>query len=171
MTRMAAGPEVMDIEDWMPSKIYLNVPLMWDILQFNFHDSPIESRTAGLLSTSLTPVMSGSNSHVNEGSMIEIVVATSPEITINTADGGQEAPTLSFRTTGPEASWDGGGSGSCRDEDTLTFNFTPWLYADSSQFLGNVDWGFEEQTGSVGDQRAMAWWEGDSFNNITYNTF
>jgi hypothetical protein len=167
MTRMAAGPDVVDVEDWMPSKIYLNVPLMWEILQFDFSDESLESATAGLLDASLAPTMSRED--VDDESTLEIVVATSPEISINTADGGQEAPTLSFKTTGPvlrDSPWN-----SYRDEESLTFNFTPWLYADSSQFAQNGDFAYEESQTNVGENRTMAWWEGDNFSNIMFNTF
>jgi hypothetical protein len=168
MTRMAAGPDIMDIEDWMPSKIYLNVPLMWDILQFNCVNGSAQGVTTGLLNESLTPSVALDD--VEDGSTLEIVVATSPEISINTADGGQEAPTLSFRTTGPvmrESPWN-----NYRDEECLTFNFTPWLYADSSQFLHNGgDIGYDEPQSSLGENRNAAWWEGDNFSNIMFNSF
>merc|ERR1712169_84338 len=90
----------MDVEDWMPSKIYLNVPLMWDILQFNSMEDPVQNSVTGLLDTSLTPSITTQGMGDNS-STLEIVVATSPEISINTADGGQEAPTLSFKSAGP----------------------------------------------------------------------
>lgn len=170
MTRMAAGPESMDIEDWMPSKIYLSVPLMWEILQFNFTEESREMPTVGLLDASLTPKVA--HEEIGESSTLEIIVATSPEITINTADGGQEAPTLSYK--GPAPSARGSPWNSVREEkpveqqpsDSLTFNFTPWLYADSSQFVNIGDMGNDGWQPTVGDSRGMAWWEGDNFNNI-----
>ena len=55
MTRIAAGTESMDVEDWVPSKIYLSVPLMWKILQFNTVADSHEMPTAGLLNSSLVP--------------------------------------------------------------------------------------------------------------------
>lgn len=164
---MAAGPEIMDVEDWMPSKIYLNVPLMWDILQFNSTEDPLQNAVAGLLDTSLHPSMATQT--VSDSSTLEIVVATSPEISINTADGGQEAPTLSFKSAGPlmrDSPWN-----HCRDEETLTFNFTPWLYADSTQFLNNGDFGYSDTHATSGDDRSSAWWEGDNLNSAMFNSF
>lgn len=165
MTRMAAGPDIMDAEDWVPSKIYLNVPLMWNILQFNFTDDSLESPTAGLLDPSLSTSIA--DERMMESSMLEIIVATSPEITINTADGGQEAPTLSFKAAGPvtrDSPWN-----SYREEDSLTFNFTPWLYADFSQMSHLGDVGYAES--STGENRSTAWWEGDNFGNMMFNNF
>lgn len=79
----------------MPSKIYLSVPLMWEVLQFKFMADSQEIPSTGLLDASLTPTIA--HEDANENSTLEIIVATSPEITINTADGGQEAPTLSYK--------------------------------------------------------------------------
>lgn len=185
---MAAGPEIMDVEDWMPSKIYLNVPLMWDILLFNSLEDPMNNPVTGLLDTSLTPSITNQNMTDNS-STLEIVVATSPEISINTADGGQEAPTLSFKSAGPlgspwsnnNANHNGNANGNgnhqnnhLRDEETLTFNFTPWLYADSTQFLNSGDFGYsnDAQSSNNGeDNRGGPWWEGDNMNGVMFNSF
>lgn len=159
MTRMAAGPEIMDVEDWVPSRIYLSVPLMWEILQFNSTEESQDLSTSGLLDASLVPATTQDNAS-DESTTLEIAVATSPEISINTADGGQEAPTLSFKSAVHSSRRDppwtssgagGGGSsssGSMRADkqqvdqmENLAFNFTPWLYADSSQFVNLGDMG------------------------------
>lgn len=172
MTRIAAGSESMDVEDWMPSKIYLSVPLMWDILQFDFALEPNESPTSGLLDASLNPAVS--REEPSESSLLEIIVATSPEITINTADGGQEAPTLSYKA--PMASTPDSSRNSVPDEmsveqtDSLTFNTTPWLYADSSQFLNIGDMAFNDSLqGNMGEARGPAWWEADNYSGIMFN--
>lgn len=173
MTRIAAGSESMDVEDWMPSRIYLSVNLMWKILQFNSTTDSQELPAAGLLDPSLTPAVASDD--IDESSTLEIVVATSPEISINTADGGQESPTLSFKA--PVAP----GAGSSRDGrdgrdavydtptveqiDSLTFNTTPWLYADSSQLFSIGDMGFAQS------EPGNAWWEDDNFDNIMFNHF
>ncbi|KAK1763777.1 L-pipecolate oxidase [Phialemonium atrogriseum] len=163
MTRIAAGSESMDVEDWMPSKIYLSVPLMWEILQFNSTTHSQEIPTSGLLDASLAPVFAPDDA--GDSLTLEIIVATSPEITINTADGGQEAPTLSYKP--PISS--GAGSGSSRERqtvvdspsaeqiDSLTFNTTPWLYADSSQLVNIGDLGYPQSEPGSG------WWEGENF--------
>lgn len=200
MTQMAAGPDSMDVEDWMPSKIYLSVPLMWEILQFSFTEDPQNVPTAGLLDSSLTPAIPQGDPDGN--STLEIIVATSPEITINTADGGQEAPTSTLSYKGPQvpsssynstrgSPWNsnsnnnnnnnnsnrGGGGGG--DEpmkygeqtDFLSFNFTPWLYADSAQFMSMEDMGYDGSQSSMSENRGMAWWEGENYSNILFNHF
>lgn len=185
MTEMAAGPESMDVEDWMPSKIYLSVPLMWEILQFNLADQPHESPTAGLLDASLAPPCT--RQEPDESTTIEIIVATSPEISINTADGGQVAPTMSSykgRAPPPNSSTPSSSSSASRDPawnsvrsdkfvdqaENLSLNFTPWLYADSLQLanLGDVNY---DQSQEMSDGRGTAWWEGDNFSNIMFSHF
>ncbi|KAH9439854.1 hypothetical protein MCOR02_003386 [Pyricularia oryzae] len=96
MALIAAGAEAesIDADDWMPSKMYLSVPLMWEILQFSSSASQFgadQGGGGGLLDASLAPVVPPLD--MSESSTLEIIVATSPEITINIADGGQEAPT------------------------------------------------------------------------------
>ncbi|EWZ33349.1 hypothetical protein FOCG_15681 [Fusarium oxysporum f. sp. radicis-lycopersici 26381] len=173
MTRIAAGTsDSMDVEDWMPSKIYLSVPLMWKILQFNTFADSHELPTAGLLNQSLVP--NPTNEDANENITLEIIVASAPEITINTADGGQEAPTLSYKaplsSQGPDSARD-----TVYDEvpvdDNLTLCTTPWLYADSSQFVNIADMGCDDPQPALSEGRGPAWWEGENFSNIMFNHF
>lgn len=204
MAQMAAGPESMDVEDWMPSKIYLSVPLMWEILQFTFAGDArrgAAAPTAGLLDASLAPRMAchnEDNDNDDGSSTLEIIVATSPEITINTADGGQEAPTVSSYKGGPNPNPNPnpnpasrprpghddparGGGPSWGDEkhggeqattDFLSFNFTPWLYADAAQFVSMEDMGYDGSQSTMSETRGgMAWWEGENFSNIMFNHF
>ncbi|KAH6887621.1 hypothetical protein B0T10DRAFT_490102 [Thelonectria olida] len=168
MTRIAAGPESMDVEDWMPSKIYLSVPLMWEVLQFRFMADSQEIPSAGLLDASLTPTIA--HEEVNENTTLEIIVATSPEISINTSNGGQEAPTLSYKAPTPsmgDSSWN-----TSYDEISAeqTDSLTPWLYADSAQFANaNIgDMGHHDSNQTMGEDR---WWEADNFNSIMFNHF
>lgn len=173
MTRIAVGSESMDVEDWIPSKLYLSVPLMWEILQFSSTADTQEFATAGLLDASLTPTAPPIDTS-ESSSTLEIIVATSPEISINIADGGQEAPTSSYKRP-PAASSGHGNSSSLRGAafdpaavgqiDSLTFNTTPWLYADPLQLLGIGDMAYpQSEPGNV-------WWEGDNFNHIIFNHF
>ncbi|CVL09171.1 related to C6 transcription factor [Fusarium mangiferae] len=93
MTRIAAGSETLAIEAWMPSKIYLSVPLMWRILRFdaavNLHENP----GAGLLDSTLVPRPAEDDPYDN--CVLEITAASTPEISIDVANGGQVALTLS----------------------------------------------------------------------------
>jgi hypothetical protein len=175
MTRIAAGTsDSMEVDDWMPSKIYLSVPLMWKILQFNTVADSQELPTAGLLNQSLVP--NSMHEGDNENVTLEIIVASAPEISINTADGGQEAPTMSYKA--PLSSSQG--PDSARDtvydevpvEDSLTLCTTPWLYADSSQFVNIADMGCDDPQPPVSESnRGPAWWEGENFSNIMFNHF
>ncbi|KAK6216842.1 c6 transcription factor [Colletotrichum tabaci] len=214
MTHIATGTDNMDVEDWMPSKMYLSVPLMWEILQFNSTTDLQEIPTAGLLDASLTPAVPPVDT--SDGSTLEIIVATSPEISINIADGGQEAP--SYKRP-PVSSGQGGDNATTNNNtnhtnnnnnnrnnntntntsantttattntattsssssapsrtavfdpptveqiDSLTFNTTPWLYADPSQLVGIGDMSYPQS------EPGNAWWEGENFNNILFNQF
>jgi hypothetical protein len=191
MMRIAAGTENnVDLENWMPSKINLSVPLMWEILQFNSTTDSQAIRTAGLLDASLTPAIAipPADTGDRDSSTLEIIVATSPVITINIADGGQEAPTSSYhrKRPGPPSVSSGlgisSGSGDTFNNqkkghggmtvfdptveqiDSLTFSTTPWLYADPSQLVGIGDISYS-QSNELGN----AWWEGEDFNNIMFD--
>ena len=88
MTQIATDSDKVEVADWVPSKIYLSVPLMWDILQFNATPKAEEGPASSLLDASLTPVMASADE--SESSTLEIIVAKSSEITVNIADGGKE---------------------------------------------------------------------------------
>lgn len=171
MTRIAADSDSMDVEDWMPSKLNLSVPLMWDILQFNCMTvSPINP-SVDLLDASLTPAVSQED--FSECSLLEIVVATSPEITVDTTDGGQRAPLASASTTKPDTPrnmvWT---ETNLEPTDNLTFNTTPWLYADLSQFASLGDLGLlqAQAQSDLNDNRTpqQPWWEGGNFSGGTF---
>ncbi|KAG5926084.1 hypothetical protein E4U42_003672 [Claviceps africana] len=160
MTRIATGSETTEVEDWMPSRIYLSVALMWNILQFNCTADARQYASTGLLDASLTCTVESEDK--DETTTIEIIVATSPEITVNTADGGQDAPTISYKCTVDSVT----GSRQHTDNelpaeqaDTLTFNTTPWLYADTSQFDNMVDLVHHDARSTFGSSDRL-WWDG-----------
>ncbi|KAF2104033.1 hypothetical protein NA57DRAFT_30874 [Rhizodiscina lignyota] len=163
MTRIASGSQSTDIEDWVPSKIHLSIPLMWDILQFNCKSEPRDMPTGGLLHPSLVPPVTRKDKEENH--TLEIIVATSPEVTVNTADGGQAVPTSSYRTTVASAP-DASGTIPLPDvlvapTDSLMLN-TPWLWADPSQFdMGGMS--YQDSEATVGDIGGSTWWD---FGNL-----
>ncbi|ETS77018.1 hypothetical protein PFICI_10892 [Pestalotiopsis fici W106-1] len=168
MTRIAADSDNMDGEDWMPSKLNLSVPLMWDILQFNCMTMTPATNSVDLLDASLTPTMAQED--LSECTLLEIVVASSPEINVDTTDGGQTAPLASSASTKPDTPrnmvWN---ETNLEPTDNLTFNTTPWLYADLSQFASLGDLGLLEAQSGMNDNRAQQpWWEGGNFSNATF---
>ena len=167
MTRIAIGSDNMEVADWVPSKICLSVPLMWDILQFNSAPKAEGAPQSSLLDASLTPVVASADE--DENSTLEIVVAKSSEVTINIADGGQRAPPVSSkkpqqssRPAPPQETTFA--TPTSEQLDSLTFNTTPWLYADSSQLfdIGNITYPQMES--------GNEWWEGAN-NNVMFNHF
>ncbi|GAB0145400.1 hypothetical protein EsHS_00005830 [Epichloe bromicola] len=167
MTRIAAGSETNDVEDWMPSRIYLSVPLMWNILQFNCTADSRQLANTGLLGASLASTVACEDE--DETTTIDIIVATSPEITVNTADGGQDAPTFSYKcTVNPSPGsreHHTGNELSAEQADSLTFNTTPWLYADTSQFDDMVDLVYHETRSTFDRNRNRSWWDGGNVND------
>ena len=154
----------------MPSRIYLSVPLMWDILQFNCMADSREISTTGLLDTSLALTVTECDE--DDNSTLDIIVATSPEITVNTADGGQDAPTTLYNgavlTSAANVRSAALNDISTDQADRLTFNTTPLLYADPLNDIEYMDLHYHEPSG--GDTNGPAWWEGgnigDSFSHI-----
>ncbi|KAI8952940.1 hypothetical protein F4801DRAFT_588566 [Xylaria longipes] len=175
MTRIAGGNQNMDMDEWIPSKLYLSVPLMWDILQFNCVTDHKEIPTVDLLHPSIAPRYPQED--LSENSTLEIDVATSPEIKVDTADGGQDAPSLSRRAQvkpdQPEVPrqtvWN---EPPLEPSDNLTFNTTPWLYADPSQFvsLGDLGW-LDSQSAMTDTEKGAPWWEGGTLSNVQFSQF
>ncbi|GAP86773.2 putative C6 transcription factor [Rosellinia necatrix] len=186
MTRIAGGSsQNIDMDEWIPSKLYLSVPLMWDILQFNCVADCEEIPPVDLLHHSIAPNIPQED--LGENSTLEIDVATSPEIKVDTADGGQDAPSLSRRANvkpdQAEASRQASRqaskqtvwhepSSSFEPSDNLTFNTTPWLYADPSQFggLGDLGW-LDTQSGMNDGEKGAPWWEGGTHGNVQFSQF
>lgn len=123
---------------------------MWDILRANCTPEPQHPNSSRLLHPSLVPATTRENS-VQASSTLEIIVAMSPEVTVNTADGGQAAhmpPRIrsSSTTPGPATIPRGGtyantpggivpGAGDrgklVVPNDDLMLN-TPWLWSVSA---------------------------------------
>ncbi|KAI9367762.1 hypothetical protein BJX61DRAFT_526975 [Aspergillus egyptiacus] len=156
LTRIASGTESIDLDDWVPSKIHLNIPLMWDILQFNVTD---QTDNEGLLHPSLIPT--SITSGANEVSNLDIIVTTSPEVSVNTTDGGQAVPMPLYRSP-TTATTESLRNTSLRDAlvapvDSLMLN-TPWLWADSAQFTNMDDVEYHSSASMVGEIEGSAWW-------------
>ncbi|GIK07275.1 hypothetical protein Aspvir_002933 [Aspergillus viridinutans] len=166
MTRIAAGAENVDYDSWVPSKIHLNIPLMWDILQFTCSDDSYPAVPSGSL---LHPSLSASATRddAEESSTLEIIVTTSPEVTVNTADGGQGVPMPLYRAPGSSKDGDTSPATAPRSMppsdavvapiDSLMLN-TPWLWADPAPFGDVDDLDYSTSTAAVGDVEGSAWW-------------
>ncbi|QKX64599.1 uncharacterized protein TRUGW13939_11774 [Talaromyces rugulosus] len=175
---IASGSESMDYEDWMPSKIHLNIPLMWEILQFSCNDnqSSQEMLTSNLLHSSLTPSTAAAtidrDDEMDEDSLtLEIIATTSPEVNVNTADGGQAVPMPFYRPQpvpavppGSSATSSTGTKNAMQEkmiapENLMFTSNTPWLWAEPTQFedmenMSHLD--FQALTGTAG---GSAWWD------------
>ncbi|KAK5788957.1 hypothetical protein VI817_009915 [Penicillium citrinum] len=165
MTHIASGSEKIDF-DWEPAKIHLSIPLMWELLQVNLTPSSLDMSTAGLLHPSLTPAVFSEDME-NPTSTLEIIVAMSPDITVNTADGGSAAhmppnmPHLASAPASPTSS--AMGDRLVAPADSLMAN-TPWLWADPAQFVEMENLGYTEPESTLGNVEGFStWWD---FGNL-----
>ncbi|KAJ5915855.1 hypothetical protein N7454_010996 [Penicillium verhagenii] len=165
MTRIASGSEKVDF-DWEPSKIHLSIPLMWDVLQISCLPTSDETPSAGLLHPSLMPVIFEQDKE-NSASTVEVIVAMSPDITVNTTDGGSAAhvppkmPRIAVSApTSPTAAL---GDKLVAPADSLMAN-APWLWADPSQFVDMETLGYPESESTFGNIDGFStWWD---FGNL-----
>ncbi|KAJ5543610.1 transcriptional regulator family: Fungal Specific TF [Penicillium sp. DV-2018c] len=166
MTRIAAGSESIDYE-WEPDKIHLSIPLMWDVLQLNCKPKPHEVSTGGLLHPSLTPTCSTEEDEDNLASTLEVIVAISPNVTVNTADGGLAAhmppnmPRVSSAPASPDLDF---AEKLLAPADSLMTN-TPWLWADPPQFVDmDNNLGYPDSESGLGNIDGFStWWD---FGNL-----
>ena len=148
--------------DWTPSRMYLSVSLMWDVLRANCTPNGQDNSTTGLLHRSLIPTVTREDS-VQSSSTLEIVVASSPEVTVNTADGGQTAhmpPKVRSGTT-PAAPFSPGGI-DLEDtlvvpNDDLMLN-TPWLWSDPTNWT-ETDNSMNRQRVDNNMDGVYTWWD------------
>jgi hypothetical protein len=166
MTRIASGSEKVDF-DWEPSKIHLSIPLMWELLQINCTPTSQETSFTGLLHPSLSPAVFPEEVE-NPSSTLEIIVAMSPDITVNTADGGSAAhmpPTLPPRVAPAPASPASSTAGEklVAPADSLMAN-TPWLWTEPPQFIDMDSLGYPESESTLGNVDGFStWWD---FGNL-----
>lgn len=167
MMRIATGSENVDY-DWAPSKILLSIPLMWDVLQVNCAPERQDVSSGGLLHPSLTPTVSRGTTEESSSSTLEIIVAMSPEVTVNMADGGQAAHIPPNRkTTTAMSAPTSPGDIDLQDKlhapvDSLLLN-TPWLWSDPSQFV-DMDNGYQDSEPTLGNLEGFStWWD---FGNL-----
>ncbi|KAJ5129049.1 hypothetical protein N7448_002762 [Penicillium atrosanguineum] len=167
MTRIASGSEKVDF-DWEPSKIHLSIPLMWDILQINCTPDSQDTSASGLLHSSLTPAVFPQETE-NLTSTLEVIVAMSPEVNVNTADGGSAAhmppnlPRMSSFPVSPANSNPALGEKLMAPADSLMAN-TPWLWTDPTQFVDMDSIGYAESESATGNGDGFStWWD---FGNL-----
>lgn len=167
MARIASGSENIS-DDWEPSKIHLSIPLMWDVLQVNCGPEPQDLSAGGLLHPSLTPAASRGDREESSASTIEVIVAMSPEITVNTADGGLAAHMPPHMARAASNRGGSPGNGEIQDKlvapaDSLMLN-TPWLWADPTQLVDVENMNYNEPESSLPAIEGFStWWD---FGNL-----
>lgn len=165
--RIATGSENVDY-DWAPSKILLSIPLMWDVLQVNCVPERQDVSSGGLLHPSLTATVPRGITEESSSSTLEIIVAMSPEVTVNMADGGQAAHIPPNRASTAVSAPASPADIDLQDKlvapaDSLMFN-TPWLWSDPSQFVDMDNMGYQESESTLGNLEGFStWWD---FGNL-----
>ena len=162
MTQIASRSENVDDDDWLPSKIHLSIPLMWDVLLFKV---PQGTSSAALLHASFAPTDAGEDKE--EDRTLDISVAASPpEVIIDSAAAHNTGlppymTTISSTLASPNGT-------AMRDivlppADSLMFN-TPWLWAESSSQFADMDTAAArlEPDPAVGEGYST-WWD---FGNL-----
>lgn len=161
MTQIASGSESVDYENWVPSKVHLSIPLMWDVLQFSCTPESQEMPVGGVLHPSLNPTVV--RKEMEESSILEIIVTPSPEITVDTADGGQGLPMPSYATSSePDTPGTLSRDTLVAPTDSLMLN-TPWLWADPTQLVDMDDMGYGESEPAIGNIEGSSWWDFGNF--------
>lgn len=160
LAQIASGSESMDFE-WAPSKLRLNIPLMWNILQFNVSSSEnLSSGPDSLLHSSLATT---DPTKVDENSTLEISVAISPPEVMIDPSAGQNAylpPFLTTVSSTPASTKDT----MARDivvpsTDSLMFN-VPWLWTGESQFSDMESASnFDPETAVGNIEGFSTWWD------------
>jgi hypothetical protein len=135
---------------------------MWEILQFKCESKPQKEKAYQLFDQSLKPALDQQNT---ETSILEVYVATTIEISINTSDGGQAAPAGSIKAG--HRDYGNNDTISPRPDDLIPE--TDWLRPDTSWMWTNVSNGNNDTPGESGaplamfDLNASTWW---NFGNL-----
>jgi hypothetical protein len=164
MIRIACGSENVNHE-WMPAKIHLSIPLMWDVLQVNCIPEPQEISTGGLLHPTLIPAVSRDDAG-ESSCTLEVIVAMSPEVTVNTADGGQAVHIQPNMTNNISSAPSTPSSLALADKlvapaDSLMMN-TPWLWTGQFPEMENME--YQDPESTMGNIDGFStWWD---FGNL-----
>lgn len=168
LLQAALGADWINLESSPPGQVSLNARLMWEVLELacsNCND--IASSTGnGLLHWSLASTDSTESRSLEE--IVFEVGATSPDITIDTADGGQSAP-ISMGSSGtPAPSRSYPGMAQPTGVQTLTFDeltnypSTSWL-GDGNTSMGASIHTYDLQTGALEAGENATWWNFGDF--------
>lgn len=93
---MTLGEYANNFEGLPPSNISLNARMMWDVLRLACSNPTEPGNGNGLLHQSLKPTLPIDD--LNDV-MIAVGIVHSPEVNVDTSDGGQSAPMASFSTS------------------------------------------------------------------------
>lgn len=131
---------------------------MWKILRFTCSKTNQEAWSNVLLSTSVGGRLA---QHEPNDSTFEIIVATSPDITVNTNDGGQAAPVQPTTAILPSSGYT---EYEARDDmmiapsESLRIN-PSWLWTDTAntEFLESGHYDMFDAGNS--DMESSTWWD------------
>jgi hypothetical protein len=137
---------------------------MWEVLELACSNSTAIAADKGLLHWTLAPIESPPN--LNE-LVFEVGCADSPDVNVDTSDGGQSAPPMVISMT-PVASLSYPGMATPAVFQTLptdalaTNNASGSLLWDGNSFNTSIH-SYDLQTGALGDMENSSWWD---FGNL-----
>ena len=155
---LATGSEQMNLQNWSPAKIYLNSRYMWDLIHTACSNTMDDSSVIGVLHPNLAPKLRDT---IKEELVFEIICSGTPDIDVNTSDGGQTAPMMSISMAPPG------------DPEMVTSKDIPLLPQEVPR--PNISWLWTDYSNSIelGDRPSddlpstgienSAWWD---FGNL-----
>lgn len=133
--------------------------MIWNLLQFRSETGFSKIQSDTLFHASLAPPAAG---NTPSDAVLDIIVSTSPQIVIDTADGGQAAPVTAGRDSQQAALTTDDETLEVLDTlhapaETLLFDAS-WMWTDADHFPGDSRQDpYEPRTG-MEPFEASAWW-------------
>lgn len=157
------GSKHYDLSDWTPTRISLDAQLMRDVIDIacsNLTEEPFTtSLSEKMIHWSLAPPSRRGNV---QKSIIQISGADSPNVVVNTADGGQSAPTISMTvisvTSFADTEAESSGLRASQTNEPQGTTPLPWDYNSQSLSLSGPEIVFDT---SIGGPENFAWWDMD----------
>lgn len=143
----------------MPSKVRLSSELMWNILGTSFSTDLLSTSVVSLFDHSMLPNITQS---AQPGSIFEITVSTSPDVTVQISDGGQAAliPSTPIDSIPSEDEAVHNQNDIVVIQDESLRSNPSWLWQHPSQFPNQDDAERQDLDDSaMGESSDPIWWE------------
>lgn len=159
LLKAALGPYSISLEGHPPNQIYLNTRLMWEVLELACSSPTAPTAGKGLLDWTLTSIEPPKKL---DEIVFQVGCASSPDVNVDTSDGGQSAPMLVSMTSGSSMSYPDMATPDCVQAFPTNASAPddpsdPWLW-DIKDASTSIQF-YDLQTGTLGDVGNSSWWE------------